>query len=85
MENRECPFCGKSKLKLDYRTSGGPKYCGSEAYNTVVGSIRCNSCHARGPTVSMLVKVGTYGFGDELKTRAFNIWNKRTAAEHVEV
>ena len=75
-----CPFCGSNKLKFDGKTkrsgweNGGPV----DAYT---GSIRCNRCHARGPTVSIKYDARSFearkAAYEDIEKLAFDAWNNR--------
>lgn len=76
---RACPFCGSDKLTVDSKKNGHPHRRKSDsvlAY-THTASIRCNKCHARGPTVSVSLAEHEYGAVDMLKDKAFEAWEKR--------
>lgn len=45
----KCPFCGSEKLKIGTKVTDRRDYKGED---TITASVRCNRCHARGPTVS---------------------------------
>lgn len=48
---RECPFCGSDKTKVETKTRRVTVgFFDKEEY--VSASVRCNSCHARGPLVT---------------------------------
>lgn len=68
-ELKPCPFCGSYKLKLEKKAT---KYKGYKAY---VASIRCNSCHARGGTVTNLTI--PYAINEDVEREAYSIWNRR--------
>ena len=70
---KPCPFCGGTKLKLAKKTT---KYKGHEAY---VASIRCNSCHARGGTVTNLTI--PYAVKEDVEAIAIERWNRRAGAK----
>ena len=72
-ELRSCPFCGGTKLKLAKKTT---KYKGHVAY---VASIRCNSCHARGGTVTNLTI--PYAVKEDVEAIAIERWNRRAGAK----
>ena len=72
-ELKPCPFCGGTKLKLAKKTT---KYKGHEAY---VASIRCNSCHARGGTVTNLTI--PYAVKEDVEAIAIERWNRRAGAK----
>lgn len=68
-ELKSCPFCGSYKLKLEKKAT---KYKGRKAY---VASIRCNSCHARGGTVTNLTI--PYAINEDVEREAYSRWNRR--------
>lgn len=68
-ELKPCPFCGSDKLKLEKKAT---RYKGHKAY---VASIRCNSCHARGGTVTNLTI--PYAVKEDVENIAYERWNKR--------
>ena len=75
----ECPFCGSTKLKLDSKKINSPRYLGPGKWEDGhTGSIRCNSCHARGPTVTVWVPRHTLGgIHEMLKAAVLSKWNDR--------
>lgn len=75
---KPCPFCGKTKLSLDCKSKNEYKGC----FRTY--SVRCNSCHARGGTVSGFVKKNHYCTEEvvfisdhDLMDKALELWNTR--------
>lgn len=79
---KTCPFCGSNKLKFESKNNNrgmrlDDKYAGYKSKHT--GSIRCNKCHARGPTVSILVKDTIIGEinREKLISMAYSAWNDR--------
>ena len=70
---KPCPFCGGTKLKL---TKKRTKYKGHDAY---IASIRCNSCHARGGTVTNLTI--PYAVKEDVEAIAIERWNKRAGEQ----
>lgn len=68
-ELKPCPFCGSYKLKFEKKAT---KYKGCKAY---VAYIRCNSCHARGGTVTNLTI--PYAIKEDVEREAYNRWNRR--------
>lgn len=78
--NKHCPYCGSSKMKFERKkakTTLSKRYEGYKYRYT--GSIRCNICCGRGPTVGIDVK----GEGisrlelAELENMAYDAWNSR--------
>lgn len=52
MENiKPCPFCKGTKVAVDSK-AGPVHYRGGKRTQTKTFSVRCNKCHARGPTIS---------------------------------
>lgn len=73
-----CPFCGGHKLKVDSRASEGRfNHKTGKVEKTHTASLRCNKCHARGPTVSVKLPVGEYGALEMLEDKAIEAWNGR--------
>ena len=70
-ELKPCPFCGSTKLKLIEKTT---KY--KVHY---VAFIRCNSCYARGGTVTN--PTITYAVKEDVKARVIERWNKRVGEQ----
>ena len=55
--NRKCPFCGSDKLKVESKNSTRSLRTAdrSAGYKSkFTGSVRCNRCFSRGPTVYIL-------------------------------
>lgn len=75
----ECPFCGSTKLKFDSKKINSPRYIGPGQWEDGhTGSVRCNSCHARGPTVTVWVPHNTRGsVAEKLKSAVLDKWNSR--------
>ena len=77
-ELKPCPFCGGTKLKIDQKTSSSTKWKPEtkRCEPLVVVTVRCNKCHARGPTTSMYA-----GWRDKptelLAEKATEAWNWR--------
>lgn len=75
-----CPFCGGVKLKIDSKQKF--EGCGYR----VTCSVRCNSCHARGGTVSGIVPMKMtepradvqYTTAKALEEQAILKWNRRS-------
>lgn len=76
----KCPFCKGNKLKFDSKT-GKDGYKHGIRFCRYTGSIRCNICHARGPTVSIEIESSRYAnityALDELMAKASDAWNTR--------
>ena len=74
-----CPFCGSTKLKIDQKTSSNTKFNNEtkRCDKLVVVTVRCNKCHARGPTMSMYA--GSYDRPTKaLEEKAIEAWNTRS-------
>lgn len=89
-ELEPCPFCHSVKAKLE-KKSALAGYNGLDMrVNLEAYSVRCNVCHARGPTVSGKIIVGGLLDGCDLpswatdratlKRKAAEAWNRR--ADH---
>ena len=72
LEPNPCPFCGNAKLKVESKHHGLHYYEGTHS-----ATVRCNKCHARGPTASCKVEKGKYHADEETKQRAIELWNER--------
>ena len=73
---KPCPFCGKDKLSLDCKSKNESK----GYYRTY--TVRCNSCFARGGTVSGYISAKrnwnvTIISDSELQQKAIELWNTR--------
>jgi len=75
-----CPFCNSTKLKIDSKS----KFISYRHVRTYTFSVRCNSCHARGPTVSGECAEGTrppqsknLTTLEEIEKRAIAVWDRR--------
>lgn len=79
MEPVSCPFCGSKKLKVDHKKQSTFKYIEGKRYSFFSVTVRCNKCHARGPTVSVSVPTSSlqYSVDDTLKDKAIESWNTR--------
>lgn len=87
-ELKPCPFCGCTKLKIEYKS----QYAGRNGLDCRVElhtySVRCNVCHARGGSSggrvindpwTHCVPLPDWATTDEaLKERATEAWNRRT-------
>lgn len=65
-----CPFCGSTSLKIESKHHG--KYSGTGTHSATV---RCNKCHARGPTASCKAERGKYHADEYTRQQAVNLWN----------
>ena len=77
-ELKPCPFCGSTKLKVDWKTSSSTKWNPETKRldKLVVVTVRCNRCHTRGPTTSMWG--GWYDRPEQvLADAAVEKWNER--------
>lgn len=72
MEPNPCPFCGSTKLKVDSKHHGTHYYTGTHS-----ATVRCNKCHARGPTASCKVTREQMRVDEYTKLRAIELWNER--------
>ena len=86
-ELKPCPFCGSTKLKIEYKS----QYAGRNGLDCRVEmhtySVRCNVCHARGGSSggrvindpwTRCVPLPDWATTDEaLKERAIEAWNRR--------
>lgn len=73
-----CPFCHGRGLKIEIKSTDGPVRNGRIWYRHSA-SVRCNKCHARGPTVPTITE-GRCLSGDaeiEVKNQAIKAWNNR--------
>ena len=84
-----CPYCGSNKLKIE-STSKQRGYTGlGDIVYYVTASVRCNSCHARGPVAGgRVVKYVREEFRPdwsttekELRETAVRSWNERSFSE----
>ena len=73
---KTCPFCGKDKLKVDSKS--GHRFTSGKKVNTLTGSVRCNCCHGRGPTVTVSYMGQCIGILEQLEEKAFEAWNMRS-------
>lgn len=81
-----CPYCGGTALKIDSRSKEAG-YCGYDdsRVDNVTYSVRCNKCHARGPSSGGKVVVGLDApppwahTRKELEIGAVKKWNTRPA------
>ena len=67
-----CPFCGGTKLKVESKHNGRHYYEGTHS-----ATVRCNKCHARGPTASCKVEKGKLYVDEYTMQRAVELWNER--------
>lgn len=70
IELKPCPFCGNTKLKIESKHHGTHYYTGTHS-----ASVRCNKCHARGPTASCKVEKGKYHTDEATNLKAAELWN----------
>lgn len=71
-----CPFCGSTKLKVESKHHGQHYYEGTHS-----ATVRCNKCHARGPTASCKVEKGKYHADTVTEQKAIELWNARVNYE----
>jgi len=70
---KPCPFCGSTSVKIHSKHNG--KWSGTGTHSATV---RCNSCHARGPAASCKVTKDTpYTADEETQRYAADLWNGR--------
>lgn len=78
--NQSCPFCGSTKLKLDSKRTKAHgdwidgKYVSLKHCSV---SVRCSSCHARGPVAGIYIPDGKYNERELCEQSAYDAWNKR--------
>jgi hypothetical protein len=70
---KSCPWCNSTKVKFDCRASRG--HLPNRTRYTA--SIRCGSCHARGPTVSIEIMNGDHSEQNFLRSKAEELWNNQ--------
>ena len=83
LELKPCPFCGGTKLRLDSKKISQPRYRGPGKWEDgYTGNVRCNRCHARGPTVTVWVTQHTIcRILDLINDAADEAWNRRAGDE----
>jgi Lar family restriction alleviation protein len=69
-----CPFCGSTKLKVDSKHHGKHYYEGSHS-----ATVRCQKCHARGPTAACKVTREQMHVTEATKQKAIELWNARAS------
>lgn len=73
-----CPFCGKAKIKVDSKRSNNMRWEGAIKLEYHVVTARCNSCHARGPSVGIWVaRCNHINTAKALEEKAIEAWNRR--------
>ena len=73
-----CPFCGKEKIKVDSKRSNNMHWEGAIKLEYHVATARCNSCHARGPSVGVWVARSNHiNVAKALEEKAIEAWNRR--------
>lgn len=73
-----CPFCNGRNLKIDQRRFRCVRYDDGERQDRYVVTVRCNKCHARGPTTSVWLKCSHGGNATEvLREKAVMAWNRQ--------
>lgn len=75
--NNSCPFCGKTKLKVDSKKGRPAGWVDGEHLFYYVVSVRCNCCHARGPSVSIKIPESSTNAVELCEEAAFKAWNNR--------
>lgn len=73
---KACPFCGSRKLKVESKHNGRTCHVGTHS-----ATVRCQKCHARGPTASCKVAKGVWSADEVTKQKAIELWNARTCNE----
>ena len=71
-EIKACPFCGNTKLKVDSKHNGKWHYTGTHS-----ATVRCQKCHARGPTASCKVTKEQQHVDEYTLQKAIELWNER--------
>lgn len=69
-----CRFCGSSSVVVTSKHNGTTYYRGTHS-----ASVRCNRCHARGPTASCKVRTDSgyrYEATASTKELAIKYWNE---------
>ena len=74
---KSCPFCGKNKLKVDSRKGSSAGWEKNVHLFSYVVSVRCNCCHARGPSVSVKIPDGATNAVTLCEEAAIKAWNER--------
>ena len=69
IELHPCYFCGSTKLKIESKHNGKWRNTG-----THTASVRCNKCHARGPTASCKAD-GKWHADEYTEQKAAELWN----------
>lgn len=72
-----CPFCGSDKLNLSSKKSSDCRYRGTVRESFHTATMRCNQCHARGPTVSAWLPSSQHNAREVLHDEAVEAWNTR--------
>lgn len=72
-----CPFCKGDKFKIDQKKSNNFRYNGAVREDCYTVTVRCNKCHARGPTTSIWLPVTQHNAVRLLEKAAEEVWNKR--------
>lgn len=77
VDTKPCPFCKSEKVKADSKKGNNFKYEGGKRHNYYVVTVRCGSCHCRGPAASVWLQAGNWTIPDEAIDRAYELWNTR--------
>lgn len=72
-----CPFCGSNSYTVDQKTGKDRYDKDGNRYSNVSVSIRCNKCHARGPTVSYRQTTFRDNPIQKCRDEAYEKWCKR--------
>lgn len=80
--NKKCPFCASDKIKVESKnsTKGLRIKERSAGYRSrFTGSVRCNRCFSRGPTISVLCTGDSPSTAEKemLVEMAYAVWNNR--------
>lgn len=71
-----CPFCGSTNLKVDSKHHGKHYYEGTHS-----ATVRCQKCHARGPTASCKVTRAHMRVDESTMQKAIELWNNQVVDE----
>lgn len=77
---KPCPFCGSTKLKINWKTRK-TRYSTYECFCYRTLSVRCNVCKARGGAVSGEIGAHDTEEHKKLKAKAVEAWNRRAESE----
>lgn len=71
-----CPFCKNTKVSVDSK-AGKISYKSGVGIQTKTFSVRCNKCHARGPTISGKYRTTVRNEDCPEYEEAIKRWNNR--------